>query len=95
MTKLEQLKSDMLNAKEAYDVFKTNNSRELTDEEKIDQKKYPTFIGVNEEPQEEPRMMELTKDNLSEWRKLERQMIDAQKAYITEYSNSQNGGINK
>lgn len=90
MNKIEQLKTDMLNAKKTYDAFKTNNSRELTDEEKIDQKKYPTFIGVNEEPQEEPRMMELTKANLSEWRKLERQMIDTQKAYITEYQKLQN-----
>ena len=32
--KLEQLKKEMLNAREAYKTFMSNSSRELTEEEK-------------------------------------------------------------
>ena len=71
MEKLEQLKKEMLDAKEVYETFKTNNSRELTEEEKRNEPQHPTFIGVE---QSETRMFELTKDNVDEMRRLEQNM---------------------
>jgi len=85
MEKLEQLKKEMLDAKEAYETFKTNNSRELTDEEKRNEPQHPTFIGVE---QSEARVFELTKDNVDEMRKLEQNMRDTHSAYVKEYMNS-------
>jgi len=75
----------MLDAKEAYETFKTNNSRELTDEEKRNEPQHPTFIGVE---QSEARVFELTKDNVDEMRKLEQNMRDTHSAYVKEYMNS-------
>ena len=85
MEKLEQLKKEMLDAKEAYETFKTNNSRELTEEEKRNEPQYPTFIGVE---QSEIRMFELTKDIVDEMRRLEQNMRDTHSAYVKEYMNS-------
>jgi len=75
----------MLDAKEAYETFKTNNSRELTDEEKRNEPQHPTFIGVE---QSEARVFELTKDNVDEMRKLEQNMRDTHSAYVKVYMNS-------
>jgi len=86
MEKLEQLKKEMLNAKEAYETFKTNNSRELTEDEKRNEPKHPTFgMGVE---QSETRMFELTKENVDEMRRLEQNMRDTHSAYVKEYMNS-------
>ena len=85
MEKLEQFKKEMLDAKEAYETFKTNNSRELTEDEKRNEPQHPTFIGVE---QSETRMFELTKDNVDEMRKLEQNMRDTHSAYVKEYMNS-------
>jgi hypothetical protein len=85
MEKLEQLKKEMLDAKEAYETFKTNNSRELTEDEKRNVSRYPTFIGVE---QSEPRMFKLTKDKVDEMRKLEQIMRDTHSAYVKEYMRS-------
>ena len=85
MEKLEQLKKEMLDAKEAYETFKTNNSRKLTEDEKRNEPQHPTFIGVE---QTETRMFELTKDNVNEMRKLEQNMRDTHSAYVKEYINS-------
>lgn len=85
MEKLEQLKKEMLDAKEAYETFKTNNSRELTEEEKRNEPQHPTFIGVE---QSETRMLELTRENADEMMKLEQNMRDTHSAYIKEYMNS-------
>jgi len=81
MEKLEQLKKEMLDAKEAYDTFKTNNSRELTEEEKRKESQHLTFIGVKES---ETRVFELTKDNIDEMRKLEQNMRDTHSDYVSE-----------
>jgi hypothetical protein len=81
MEKLEQLKKEMLDAKEAYDTFKTNNSRELTEEEKRKESQHPTFISVKES---ETRVFELTKDNIDEMRKLEQNMRDTHSDYVSE-----------
>ena len=85
MEKLEQLKKEMLDAKEAYETFKTNNSRELTEDEKRNEPQHPIFIGVE---QSETRMFELTKDKVDEMRKLEQKMQDTHSAYVKEYMNS-------
>lgn len=82
MDKLEQLKKEMLDAKEAYEKFKTNNSRELTEEEKCNESHQAIFIGVEEL---EPRMFELTKDSLDEMKELEQNVQDTHSAYIKEY----------
>jgi hypothetical protein len=85
MEKLEQLKKEMLDAKEAYETFKTNNSRELTEDEKHNELQHPTLIGVE---QSETLMFELTKDNIDEMRKLEQNMRGMHSAYVKEYMNS-------
>jgi len=86
MKNLEQLKKEMLDAKEAYETFETNNSRELTEEEKRNEPQYPTFgMGVE---QSETRMFELTKENVDEMRKLEQNMRDTHSTYVKEYMNS-------
>jgi hypothetical protein len=86
MEKLEQLKKEMLEAREAYETFKTNNSRELTEDEKRNEPQHTTFgMGVE---QSETRMFELTKDNVDEMRKLEQNMRDTHSAYVKEYMNS-------
>lgn len=85
MVKLEQLKKEMLNAKEAYETFKINNSRELTKDEKSNEPQQPTFIGVE---QSEMRMFELTKENIDEMRKLEQDMKNTYYIYVKEYMNS-------
>jgi hypothetical protein len=85
MEKLEQLKKEMLDAKEAYKTFKTNNSRELTEDEKHNELQHLTLIGVE---QSETLMFELTKDNIDEMRKLEQNMRDTHSAYVKEYMNS-------
>ncbi len=49
MEKLEQLKKEMLDAREAYETFKTKNSRELTEDEKRNKPQHPTFgMGVEQ-----------------------------------------------
>ena len=85
MEKIEQLKKEMLDTKETYETFKTNNSRELTEDEKVNEPQQPTFIGVE---QSETRMFELTKDNVDEMRKLEQNMRDTHSVYVKEYMNS-------
>lgn len=85
MEKLEQLKKEMLDAKEAYETFKTNNSRELTEGEKRNEPQRPTFIGAE---QSVIRMFELTKDNVDEMRKLEQNMKDTHSAYVKQYMTS-------
>jgi len=85
MEKLEQLKKEMLAAKEAYKTFQTNNSRELTEDEKRVEPQHPTFIGVE---QSERRMFDLTNDNVVEMRKLEQNMRATHSDYVKEYMNS-------
>ncbi len=86
MEKLEQLKKEMLDAIEVYKTFKTNNSRELTEDEKRNEPQYPTFgMGVE---QSETRMFELTKENVDEMKKLEQNMRDTHSAYVEEYMKS-------
>lgn len=86
MEKIEQLKKKMLNAREAYEIFKMNNSRELIEEEKCNEPQHSTFgMGV---VKSETRMFELTKDNIDEMRRLEQNMRDTHSAYVNEYVNS-------
>lgn len=82
MEKLEQLKKEMLDAKEAYRAFIKTNSRELTVEEKHNEPQHPTFISVE---QSERRMFELTKEIVDEMRRLEQNMRDTHSAYVKEY----------
>lgn len=82
MEELKKLKKDMFDAKEAYETFKTNNSRELTEEEKRNEPQYSTFIGVE---QSETMMFELTKENVDEMRILEQNMRDTHSAYVKQY----------
>jgi hypothetical protein len=86
MEKLEQLKKEMLDARESYETFKTNNSRELTEDEKRNEPQHPTFgMGVE---QSEMRIFELTKEHIDEMRKLEQNMRDTHSAYVKEYMDS-------
>lgn len=85
MKKLEQLKKEMLDAREAYETFKINNSRELTECEKRNEPQHPTFISVE---QSEIRMFELTKEIVEQMSKLEENMRDTHSAYVKEYMNS-------
>ena len=75
MTKLEQLKQEMLDARKAYDTFLQNNS---TTDENSD----PLFIGVNQ------RSFELTKENFNEMERLTQNVKDTHSAYIQEYQNN-------
>jgi hypothetical protein len=84
MKKIAQLKKEMLDAKKAYDIFKTNNSKELTEEEKRNESQYPTFIGVE---QSETRMFKLTKENIEKMRELEQNMQNTYFDYFEEYIN--------
>jgi hypothetical protein len=85
MEKLEQLKKEMLDAKEAYDTFKTNNSRVLTEEES-NELQFPIFgMGVE---QSETRMFELIKENFDEMRRLGQNMKDTHSVYVKKYMNN-------
>lgn len=69
MTKLEKLKQEYFDAKQACDEFQNENSRSLTNEEKKQSDQMATFgfpCVV-----EEPKMLELTIDKLEEMKKLE------------------------
>jgi hypothetical protein len=81
MGKLEQLKKEMLDAREAYETFKTNNSRELTEDEKRNEPHHPTFGMV----QSVSRMFELAKENVDEMGRLEQNMRDTHSTYVMEY----------
>ena len=77
MEKLEQLKKEMLDARELYETFKTNNS----EEEKTNQPQTPSFgFGILENS--ETRVFELTKDKLDEMKQLELRMKETHKNYV-------------
>lgn len=79
MDKLEQLKKEMLDARELYETFKTKNSRDLTEGEKINQPQTPNFIGLGNS---EIKVFELTKDKLDEMKQLELRMKETHKNYV-------------
>ncbi len=81
MEKLEQLKKEMLDARELYETFKTNNSRDLTEEEKTNQPQTPSF-GFGTLENSETRVFELAKDKLDEMKQLELRMKETHKNYV-------------
>lgn len=81
MEKLEQLKKEMLDARELYETFKTNNSRDLTEVEKTNQPQTPSF-GFGTIENSETRVFELTKDKLDEMKQLELRMKETHKNYV-------------
>ena len=85
METLEQLKKEMLDAREEYKTFMQNNSRELTGDEKRNEPQHPTFIG-NE--QSETRMFELTKENIDQMRILEQNMRDTHSKFLQAWIDS-------
>jgi hypothetical protein len=78
MKTLEELRKEMIDVKRVYDKFISDNSRELTDEEKINDPDYPIF-GDDES---EPRMFELTNDKLIEFNNLYKKMESARKKFF-------------
>ena len=80
MTRLEELKKEMVDALEAYELFKLNNSRELTEDEKENEPQYSTFSGDYVDTQ----IMELTRDKTIELVRLEQNVRNTQSAYIKE-----------
>ena len=79
MGRLEELKKEMLAARDLYETFQTKISRSLTEEEKTNLPQTPKFIGVE---YSEIRMFELTKDRLEEIKQLELNMKEAQRKYV-------------
>lgn len=86
MEKLEQLKLEMIQAREAYEKFQENNSRELTQEEKENQKDCPQFIGMVSTTNSETRMFELTEDNYEEYRQVYEKMNETRNDFLREYT---------
>lgn len=81
MEKLEQLKKEMLDARQSYETFKQQNSRELTDKERSNEPQTPSFgFGILENS--ETRVFELTKDKLDEMKQLELRMKETHKNYV-------------
>jgi hypothetical protein len=80
MTRLEELKKEMVDALEAYELFKLNNSRELTEDEKENEPQYSTFSGDYADTQ----IMELTRDKTIELVRLEQNVRNACNAYVKE-----------
>lgn len=83
MNKLEQLKKEMVNARKAYEDFKINFSRELTEEESKDT---DIFIGVKSTT----RMFELKEKDFNEMKRLEKNMNNTYKSFIEEYRKNDN-----
>lgn len=83
MEKLEQLKKEMLDAREVYDVFVRNNSRELTEEEKQRNQESVSF-GIGAE-KSEPRILELTLEKIDEMNSIQKKMKDTHSAFVEEY----------
>jgi hypothetical protein len=79
--KLEQLKKEMLDARQSYESFKQENSRELTEEEKSNESQTPSF-GFDIIENSETRVFELTKDKLDEMKQLELIMKETHKNYV-------------
>lgn len=70
----------MLEARKAYEMFKVENSRDLTEEEKAFVPQNQTmFIGVE---QTETRVLELKKEDLDKMKRLEQNMKDTHSAFI-------------
>jgi hypothetical protein len=81
--KLEQLRQEMINARLAYEDFQIQNSRELTEEEKLNEMEYPTFGEFVE--QSPSRMFSVTVDNLNDFNELRKNMETTRVRYMEEY----------
>ena len=73
---LDELKKDMEDAKQAFNNFKINHSREMTDKEK---QKSPNSKNT--------KIFELKKEFLAEYHKLEQAMREAHGEYVKEFIN--------
>jgi hypothetical protein len=89
MEKLEQLKKEMLDARQSYETFKQQNSRELTDEERgnephrwLSENTMTPIFGFGVLENSETRVFELTKDKLDEMKQLELRMKETHKNYV-------------
>ncbi len=92
MKKLEQLKKEMIDAKEAYKIFIESNSRRRTYEDTLYQIKETVFFGPAVECSE-PRIFNLTEEDLNKFHRLEQNVKDTHSAYIKEYMNSNKNRI--
>jgi len=81
--KLEVLRLAMLKAREDYDAFIKANSRELTDIEKIELPETPMFEGAFA-IHEEPRIVEITINNVKEFKRLEQNRRDTYELFVNE-----------
>lgn len=77
MEKLEQLKKEMEDAKKAFDDFKLKHTREMTDKEKTKNPKSKTTT-----------MLEINKEDMEEYHKLEQLMRETHGDYIREFINT-------
>lgn len=76
----------MNDAKTAYENFKIEHSRELTDEEKLeDSRQFQPFVGITPSI---TRIFELTEENVDEMKRLEKNVHDTYKAFVNEYMKS-------
>ena len=81
MKTFEDLKNDMIDAGQAYQKFIKENSRKLTNEEKINNPDYPTLIRF----ETEPHIFELTVDKLDEFNAIHKVMETARKKFGVEF----------
>lgn len=84
--KIEQLKKEMLDAIEEYEAFKMKNSRKLTKEEKRNRSQ-DQQLEIHVVPSD-VKILELTKENFYELRRLEQNMKNTHSDYLKEYLNS-------
>lgn len=84
MEKLIKLKEAFSKAKDDYESFMSEVSRELTDEEKEEysNSSTPTFLNCETS---EPKMIELTIESAEKMQELESNIRNTQKEYFDEY----------
>ena len=80
MKTFEELKQDFFDASQAYQNFIKENSRELTDEEKLNDPDYPILSEI----ETKPYMFELTVDKLDEFNTLHKILEAARKKFSIE-----------
>ena len=89
--KLERLRTNMINAKKAYDDFILNNSKVVEDDPKLQQ--FPNFIDVPFE-KSESREIIMTADNYQEWKKIQDGVLRTQKEFASGYLEYYENGKN-
>lgn len=96
MKDIEQLRKDMMNARKEYQNFMDSNSRNLTEEEKMNEKKSGFFVGCdNFQENEHEKLFTLTTGNFNQYREVVNKMRETEKLYIEEAQRLINNNENK